>query len=255
MSKSTTTTTPAPWLRALGKDDLPQRIEIDGKSFLLVKTFKHDFFAATGLYESGNEKAVLKIGRRAPILFFPMSWIGRFLANREARFLSITQHLEGIPKFLGIWERTGIIHEFVEGRPLQKSDDLPDEFFPQLERLIGELHKLNIAYIDLEKRENVLRGDDDRPWLFDFQIAWDRGRSPISRWFRRVLQKSDRYHLAKHWKRLRPDQLDEAKMKEFEEVPFWIAWHRRLIRPLILIRRRILVWLGARDTAKGRSPG
>ncbi len=247
---------PASWLLAMGKDDLPGTLQISDTTYRLIRTFKHDFFAATGLYadDSGTHKVVLKVGRVAPALI-PLSWIGRFLAKREARLLMATQHLDGVPDFLGMWQRTGIIHAFIEGHPLKKDAELPDDFFPRLEQLIADMHALGIAYVDLEKRENVLVGDDGKPWLFDFQIAWDRNRSPISRWLRRVLQKSDIYHLGKHWKRLRPDQLDDAKLAELTKPPFWIAWHRRLIRPLILIRRRVLVWLGARDTAKGRSPG
>ena len=247
---------PAAWLLALGKRDLPASLQINDKTYRHIKTFKHDFFAATGLYstESGPEKAVLKIGRTAPAMI-PLSWIGRFLARREGRLLQATQHLDGVPAFLGFWEKTGILHEYVEGHPLRKGDELPDAFFFQLETLIDEMHALGIAYVDLEKRENVLVGDDGKPWLFDFQIGWDSNRTPVGRWMRRVLQQSDRYHLGKHWKRLRPDQLDEAKLAALSKPPFWIAWHRRLVRPLILLRRRVLVWLGARDSAKGRSPG
>ncbi|HPF39511.1 MAG TPA: hypothetical protein P5081_07975 [Phycisphaerae bacterium] len=136
-----------------------------------------------------------------------------------------------------------------------KNDALPDDFFPRLEKLIAEMHALNIAYVDLEKRENVLVGDDGGPWLFDFQIAWDRSGWFVSRWILRILQKSDRYHLLKHWRRLRPDQLDEARLRECESPPFWIAGHRLIFRPITRLRRHILVWLGARTTAKGRSPG
>ncbi|MCB9853288.1 MAG: hypothetical protein H6819_09355 [Phycisphaerales bacterium] len=243
------------WLRALGRHELPETLSAAQENYRLVKTFKHDFFAATGLYESDSSRVVLKVGRQASLLGIPMRWTGRFLFRRESRLLKKTQHLDGVPRLTAVWQDTGLIHEYVEGRPLAKNDALPDGFFPRLEKLIADMHALGIAYVDLEKRENVLVGDDGGPWLFDFQIAWDRAGWFGSRWILRILQKSDRYHLLKHWRRLRPDQLDDARLRESESPPFWIAGHRLIFRPITRLRRHILVMLGARATAKGRSPG
>lgn len=255
MSRSTKKRNAPAWLRALGRRDLPTQIEVDGRPYAHMKTFKHDFFAVTGLYEGGAGRVVLKVGRQAPLLGIPMRWVGRFLFRRESRLLKKTQHLNGVPLFSGSWEDTGLVHPFIEGRPLSKDDPIADDFFPRLETLIVEMHALDIAYVDLEKRENVLVGDDGGPWLFDFQIAWDRAGWFGTRWILRILQKSDRYHLLKHWRRLRPDQLDEARLRESQSPPFWIAGHRLLFRPFTHLRRRVLVWLGARSSARGRSPG
>ncbi|MCP4245982.1 MAG: hypothetical protein GY778_02940 [bacterium] len=59
----------------------------------------------------------------------------------------------------------------------------------------------------------------------------------------------------KHWRRLRPDQLTPEHLAQSYKPPFYIAWHRALFRPLTRVRRQILVWLGARTSSKGRSPG
>ena len=37
-------------LRALGPGSLPETFTLDGRQYRLVQTFKHDFFAASGLY-------------------------------------------------------------------------------------------------------------------------------------------------------------------------------------------------------------
>jgi len=246
---------PPPWLRALGHRDLPMRFEIDGAEYSLAKTFKHDFFAATGLYEGDAGRVVLKVGRQASAYGIPLRWVGRVLCRRETRLLRKTHHLDGVPRWVGAWEDTGLIHEFIAGQPLRKGDDPADDFFPRLESLLADMHALDIAYVDIEKRENVLVGDDGRPWLFDFQIGWDRSGWFATRWVLRILQRSDRYHLLKHWRRLRPDQLDDARRREASRPPFWVAGHRLLFRPITRLRRMILVRLGARSTTKGRSPG
>lgn len=247
------------WLRALGRSDLPEQVEFGGFVYRRVQVFKHDFFAATGMYQGDGGKIVLKMGRQAWLLALPMAWIGRFLAHREVRLLSKAAGIEGVPRLVGRWSRTGFAHDYVEGRPLQKEDRPGDDFFPSLERLLDELHARDLAYVDLEKRENILLGEDGRPHLIDFQISYDLSRFGRRFWparaMLRMLQRSDRYHLLKHWRRLRPDQLTEAQWREAKRPPFWISWHRRIFRPMTVLRRHVLVWLGGRETARGRSPG
>lgn len=258
--KSSKTKSPI-WLRALGPKDLPGLIFINGIDYRYQKTFKHDFFAATGLYSSPTAgKVVLKIGRQASLLGFPLIWIGEFLARHEARMFNLVRKIEGIPRFDGRYGPTGIVHEYVEGHPLTKEDTLDNDFFLRLDHLISEVHARGMAYVDLEKRENILRGDDGRPYLIDFQISWHwpdnrGGRTWPARLILQVLQSSDRYHLLKHWRRLRPDQLTPEQERLADLPPPWIRWHRLIFRPITQLRRRILVRLGARSSPYGRSPG
>lgn len=249
-----------PWLLALGREELPRELIIRGNIYRHVKTFKHDFFAATSLYQGATGKIVLKVGRMAPLFGLPMAWIGRLLSQHEIRMFELTQSIAGVPELLGSWGTIGLVHAYVEGRPLQKSDTPDDEFFPKLALMLEAIHARGAAYVDLEKRENILLGEDGQPHLIDFQISWhlpaNRGGEiwPF-RVVRDVLQASDRYHLYKHWRRLRPDQLAASANGDSFEVPIWIRWHRMMFRPLTLLRRQILVWLGVRDSIRVRSPG
>ena len=74
-----------PLLRALGAGEPPRTVEIDGNTYRWVETFKHDSWAATGLYSGANGAIVCKFNRTQPIFGFPMTWLGRRLARREAR--------------------------------------------------------------------------------------------------------------------------------------------------------------------------
>ncbi|MCK6455359.1 MAG: hypothetical protein L6Q92_02335 [Phycisphaerae bacterium] len=229
---------------------MPESFELGGRTFRRVKVFKHDFFAATGLYDGLDGRVILKLGRTARVFGLPMSWIGRFLVGHEARLYSLVHDLPGIPQFLGRVGRTGFVHAYVEGRPLQRDDRLPDEFFPNLRELISQVHARDIAYVDLEKRENILVTPDGTPCLIDFQISWHwpaswGGKLWPARAILRLLQASDRYHLIKHWRKLRPDQLG-ADALAAERPPSWIRLHRLLFRPLTRARRWILERLGAR---------
>jgi hypothetical protein len=251
---------PPRWLLALGAEELPVEIRISGSEYRFLRPFKHDFFAATALYESDQGKVVLKVGRKTSLFGIPTNWIGKLLCGHEARLLKLTQGIAGIPKFVGYWGPTGLAHEFVEGQPLKKGDRPGDDFFPKLSKLLEDLHRLEVAYVDLEKPENVLVGEDGNPYLFDFQISWHLpanrlGRCGPAKWVLGILQGSDRYHLFKHWRKLRPDQLDASVLNDARHIPIWIRWHRGIFRPITLFRRQILVWMGVRSSIRVRSPG
>lgn len=248
------------WLRALGADELPERIVVRGREYRLARPFKHDFFAATGLYErapDANEppgsapcplRVVLKVGRTARLFGLPMRWIGRWLTGREARNYVALQGTPGVPRFLGLWKDVGLVHEFVEGHALQRYEHVDDEFFPRLTELIRTLHRRDMAYVDLEKRDNILVGDDGRPYLIDFQISYALSSTPshrhvVARFLLDRLREGDVYHLLKHYRRHRPDQLAREQIAASYQRPIWVDLHRICFRPWTLLRRRALTYL------------
>ncbi len=233
------------WRFALPGAQLPARVEHGGVVYLLQHTYKHDFFAGTGRYRGGDRDVVIKFNRVNDACGLPLDWIGRFLARREAELYQLTSDLPGVPEWLGRVGATGVMHAYVPGRPLGRDDAVADAFFPQLDALLDAMHARSIAYVDLNKRQNVLLGDDGRPYLIDFQISlhlprrgWRR-LAPVQ-WMLRRFQLADRYHLLKHKRRLRPDQLAEGERVVVERLSIWIRLHRLIARPITQLRRRIL---------------
>ena len=243
------------WLYALPALELPAVVQCNGQDFEHVSTFKHDFFAATGLYRGPDGLAVLKHGRVNDFLTIPSSWIGRFLTGREVRIYREVQGLAGVPRLIGTVGDAAFLHEYVPGHPLQRREAVSDEFFDELCDLLRELHERHIAYVDLNKRQNILMGDDGRPYLIDFQISlhfpptgWRR-LAPV-RWFLARFQRADWYHVLKHKRRLRADQLTADERRQVERIGFWIWLHRVLTRPLLMLRRSTLRQLQKNDTAR-----
>jgi hypothetical protein len=246
-----------PWLMALGRQSLPNEITAGSARYRMEKTFKHDFFAATGLYARVGpppadateaqypEKVVLKAGRTADLFGFPMRPLGRWLARREWRHYRALDGVVGVPRVIAMWQEHGFVHEYVEGHPLRRNEWVNDEFFPGLAALLAALHARDMAYVDLEKRENILVGDDGRPYLIDFQISFALttkalGRSRVARFLLRRLQESDIYHLLKHRRRHRPDQLSPDEIEASYRRPVYIDLHRVFFRPWTLLRRQTL---------------
>jgi hypothetical protein len=233
------------WLYALPGGKLPTTLVCGGRRFEHVYTYKHDFFAATGLYNCGTELAVLKLGRTTPFLGLPMGWAGRFLEGRELKLLEYVRDVPGVPRVIGRVGRNGLLREFVPGHPLGRREQVSDQFFDELRVLLSRLHARDVAYVDLNKRQNILVGDDGRPYLIDFHIAlclpaagW-RGLVPV-RWLLARFQRADDYHYLKHKRRLRPDLLTAAEHAQLERISIWIKIHRCVARPLTHLRRRAL---------------
>ncbi|NOT02091.1 MAG: hypothetical protein HOP29_15875 [Phycisphaerales bacterium] len=232
-------------LRALGRGEPPTTVDVDGGRYALARVFKHDFFAATALYEGERGKIVLKIGRRADFLGLPTLWIGRLLAGNEAAVLRDLHDLDAVPTCLGRWGDTGVVHEYVEGAHLTRDSGVPDDFFSELRRVVDTIHRRNIAVVDLEKPQNVLLGDDGRPHLVDFQIALRVSERtartwPPVRWLLRRFQEGDRYHLLKLQRRFRRDQLTDDQVRQSYRKPIWVRWHGWITRPLLKLRRHTL---------------
>ncbi len=242
------------WLYALPGAAMPAQVECDGAVYRWRETFKHDFFAATGLYEGSAGLAVLKLGRCHGAGPLPLKWVGRFLARREVTLYARVQDLRGVPRLMGRVGDTGFMHAFVPGHPLQRREMVGDTFFDELQTLLAEIHARHMAYVDLNKRQNILVGEDGRPHLIDFQISlhwpptgWRRW-SP-ARWLLRRFQQADVYHCLKHKRRLRPDLLNDDERRTVERVSIWIRLHRWVARPLTQLRRRVLRWLRGGDEA------
>lgn len=239
------------YLKALGRQPLPRRIDLAGRSYAHRRTFKHDFFAATALYEGDAGRVLLKIGRQSGFLLMPFGLVGRWLIHRECAALERLHDVDGVPRLLARWNRSGLIRQFIDGRPLARGCAVPDDFFDQLRALLRQIHDRDMAYVDLEKCENVLISEDGRPYLFDFQISWYvpphwGGSSWPLRRLRNFFQSGDCYHALKLQRRVRPDQLTAEQLAASYRRPWYVRSYGFVTRPLIRIRRRILAHLAPR---------
>ena len=232
-------------MRALGEYDLPEEFRVGGDLYRRAASIKHDFYAATGFYDAADgsgRRVVLKMSRAADFCGVPLVWLGRWLCRREMRFYRSLQDLPNVPPLLGTVGETGFVHGYVHGEPLSKDRPIADTFFDELWELIHELHRRRIAYVDTNKPQNILHGDDGRPHLIDFQISYDLhelGDTFINRWLLGRLQREDFYHLLKHKRTLRPDLLTPQEQIDVERRSWLIRLHRLIATPYKKFRRRM----------------
>jgi hypothetical protein len=243
---------------ALGRAGPPAAVRVGGRQLSLERVVKHDFWAATTFYvdDVTGTRAVVKFGRSQRLLGLPMRWAGRFLTHRESRFYQRLDGVPCVPAWLGLVEGRliGFAHAFADGQPMSEAPAvcLDKRFFDQLQRALSQLHDRGIAYIDLNKPQNVLVDHSGQhPWLIDFQISYDARaglkRRLLPRFLRQRLLRqgirADRYHLLKHKLRRRPDLLTAQEREEVERAAWFIRLHRTLSRPYFFVRRRAMASL------------
>lgn len=243
-------------LYACGEKPMPEEILFEDTSYRLSKVLKHDFFAATALYELNGQsmnlekphppRVILKLSRRQHFLGLPLAWLGKIICRHELSNLNHLSSLEDVPHVLSSYGETGFIYEYINGHSLDERKEVPDDFFDKLLDLLQQVHQQNIVYLDMNKRGNIIVGSDGEPRLIDFQISMYIGpRSLISRrlssYVRNILQKADIYHVLKHKRKLCPGLLRP------QEVDMSRSFGKRLIRihrffatPFRKLRRSLL---------------
>jgi hypothetical protein len=187
----------------------PETIELAGRPYRLVRVFKHDFFAATCLYEiqgsphasdsgdstrrhratetpsagprvsvSGTDdlipRIVVKFGRTQRFCGLPTAWYATSVRAHEETIYSMLAGIPGVPRWAGRVGRHGYAIEYIEGKSLDHFPTAPPGFFDGLRRILDAVHARGICYCDAHKRSNILVGPGGRPYLIDYQIAFRR---------------------------------------------------------------------------------
>ncbi|MBS3820287.1 MAG: hypothetical protein GVY16_02040 [Planctomycetes bacterium] len=254
----------------------PQALTVRGESYRLVRVFKHDFWAATCLYEVSSSfqedklqedngeqqeaplpsapcprsfrQIVVKFGRAHGFAGVPLRWTGEKLADHEQAIYHALAGVDGVPAWVGRIDDVTCAIEYIDATPLDHLDRsaIPDGLFERLRAIVDAIHARGVAYVDANKRSNILVRDDGTPVVIDYQISlrrrddWPRPLRGLAAAVVRYLQGKDIYHLYKHKRRLRPDELtadEEALSRHRSGVH--LLW-RKITKPYRRLRRGFL---------------
>lgn len=230
-------------LLALGGEPMSTTVAADGRTWTRRRTFKHDFFAATGLYEAedNGDLAVLKIFRPGSYKGLPYGLLSRWEARHEERVYRALQDTGRVPRWIGRVGATGILHAYVPGRDLRDGAKVAAAFFDEVEALLLAMHARGMAYVDTNKPDNILVGDDGHPYLVDFQITWIQPPAPLGllTWpLFAILRDADLYHLMKHRRKFFPELVSKEDL--IRRRPWYVRLHRLVANPVRRHRRRYL---------------
>ena len=227
----------------------PRTLTVAGRTYRIVRIFKHDFYAATCLYESPDGGAmrqiVVKLYRTQMFCGLEMQWMGRFLRNRERAIYAALSGVGGVPRWVGQVGPTGLALEYVEGATLDRTTP-PPGFFDRLGTLLAAVHARGVAYCDANKRSNIIVTPDGQPVLIDYQIAirrreaWPAPLRQIVAAGVAYLQRCDVYHLYKHKRRMSPGELTRDEDRLSRRRGLLHTLHRKATDPWRALRRRFL---------------
>lgn len=237
------------------------RFVLLGEDYTLSEILKEDAYALTLLLDgSRGERVVFK---RSRFLWYfgyrPPRFLERFLARKEISNYRKVDGIPGVPRFLGQIGDDSHLHEYVEGVTLNVYPGaVKDSFFDDLDEILSAVHERGLAYVDFAKDENIVVSEEGDPCLIDFQICLDhagkRGLlAPFYRWLGRRLMREDRFHLAKHRRRYRPDQAALRKDGEPQKSLGSRVWRVVVKGPYNVLTRRIPQVLVGRSRASRRT--
>ncbi|MFA5553944.1 MAG: hypothetical protein WCZ89_00195 [Phycisphaerae bacterium] len=175
----------------------------------------------------------------------PLQWLGKALCEREVRILKKVRDIENVQNFVCRYGDYGFVYQYINGKPLSKVKETPEDFFDKLEELLQNLHRRNICYVDMNKRDNIIVGKDGQPNLIDFQISvqigkYSLGLPAFSKMIQNKLEKADRYHVLKHKRRLKPMSLKPSEWQASYSPSGLIKIHRVIATPIRRLRRKVL---------------
>jgi len=230
----------------------PETLTLGELTYRRAGVFKHDFFAATCLYEAIQQhradipRIVVKFGRTQEFWGLPMAWYGRWLCRHEREIYSRLVGVAGVPRWAGCVDDATYAIEYIDAKPLDYFDTPPPGFFDRLLDVFGRIHARGVAYCDANKQSNILVDADGKPFVIDFQISicrhdnwpWPLRLIPVP--IVRLAQRADIYHLYKHKRHLAPNELTPEEERLSRRRGRLHMLHRRLSARWRDIRRRFL---------------
>lgn len=139
--------------------------------------------------QSADGELVVKSPHPNPVL----AWFGRRAIRREARVYDQLRDVRGVPRSFGLAGSEHLVLEHVPG-PTLKTEPSPltdrDRFFERLLETIRAMHASGVAHGDLKRKQNILVGPGESPFIIDFGVAclcnpsstgWNRMRFDVTR--------------------------------------------------------------------------
>ncbi|MFW6284302.1 MAG: hypothetical protein ACOC1H_02805 [Desulfosalsimonas sp.] len=143
---------------------------------------------------------------------------GRWMVMREYRALVRLQGIDGIPEKPFLRDGRALGYLYVNGTTLRhvRTEEIPPNFFPDLERLVCRMHQRKMVHLDIRNRRNIMLRSDGRPGLLDFQSSLDVRHMPSA--LQRMLKQIDLSGVYKTWYKLRPDLMDASRLTRLQAI-------------------------------------
>lgn len=146
--------------------------------------------ASVYLYATPAGDVVVKKPHEASLL----GPLWRRTIRREHAVYGRLRGVPGIPRSFGLIDGRYLVLEHIAGPSLRARDaQLADRerFFDLLLETLRLMHAAGVAHGDMKRKDNIIVGPGERPYLIDFGAAWlrhDAGGALAHRWFASGMQ-------------------------------------------------------------------
>jgi predicted Ser/Thr protein kinase len=192
----------------------------------------HGYQASVELYSTPAGDVVVKKPHRSGLL----GPLWRRLLRREHDVYERLAGVPGIPRTYGLIDGEYLALEYIPGPSLRTYEPrLADReaFFGRLLETVQAMHAAGVAHADLKRKDNVIVGPGERPYLIDFGIAVRRGDSWLGRaWFEHSVQ-ADRnaWVKLKYGRRIDPAEAAEV-LSSADAALYRPLWTERIARAI-----------------------
>ena len=145
-------------------DSLRERIAAGGGTLL-----GSGYQATVELFETPRGNVVVKRAHSGVL-----GCAARAALARERRVYERLDGIPGIPRALGALDHNTLILEYIPGPSLREHNTrLGDRtaFFDAFLMILEAMHAAGVAHGDLKRKDNLLVGPDERPYIVDFGVA------------------------------------------------------------------------------------
>jgi predicted Ser/Thr protein kinase len=128
--------------------------------------------ASVRLHETPSGAVVVKTPHGGALGFL---W--RYLLRREGNVYARVAGIPGIPRCFGLLHGRALALEYVAGPSLREHEAHiadRDAFFAKLLATVRALHAAGVTHGDLKRKDNIIVGPREQPFLIDFGIACRR---------------------------------------------------------------------------------
>jgi serine/threonine protein kinase len=211
--------------------------------------------ASVHIYATAAGDFVVKTPHRGG----PFAALWRALLKREQAVYERLGGIPGIPRSFGL-VGSGLALEYVAGPSLREHEPRivdRDELFAKLLATLKAMHAAGVAHGDLKRKDNIIVGAGERPYLIDFGIAVRRSATSTL-WnrcvFERLVQMDyNAWIKLKYGRRVDPDAEPGVLAAEDAAVyrPLLIERAARAVRvpwQKITLRRPRQRWRARRDS-------
>lgn len=160
-------------------------------------TLSHGYQGKVLVYANDLDRYVIKVPHGTGLT----KYIHTFMLKHEFNVYRKLAGFPGCPECFGMIQNKYLVLEYIDGQAIREKRPANDKtYFNELLNLIKTMHSMQVAHMDLKRKDNLLVTSNDHPCLIDFGTAVIRksGFHPVNAFLFSLAKRFDYNAWIKH---------------------------------------------------------